>query len=382
MRTRLTLPLLLLIATAMGVASCSEAPADELTALHAKVDSLKLAREDLNDQIAALEAQILEIDPEAALNRKQVEVFTPTPGEFRATFAAQGEVASDKNVLMMSEYMGVVSKVYVKEGQRVSQGQTLISLTSEDVGAQVSQLKAQLDLAQAVFERQERLWKQNIGTELQFLQAKANRDQAQSALRATQAQQGKSVIRAPFSGTVDDIVAKEGEMAGIGAPLVRVVNLSNVYIEAQVSEDYLGRIKVGDSVTVEVPSAGQSFRAKATQVGQYIDPTNRTFKVRADLPKGVSLKPNQIATMQLTTLEVDSAFSVPEKYVLADDLGEYVYLVKKEGGAMVTEKRYLKTGPTDAMGNVLVLDGLKGGEKVVLKGGSKVVAGEQVNVVQ
>src|SRR5690606_14136693 len=195
-------------------------------------------------------------------------------------------------VMISAETAGTIERVHVKEGQRVGAGQVLVTLDAAILRNAVAELKTSLELANTIFEKQSRLWEQKIGTEVQYLEAKNNKESLERKLATTQSQLAQAVVKAPFAGTVDDVTAREGEMASPGVPLVRITSPQDTYIKADISERYIGKLGVGDEVEVYFPV--QDMRAKSTiaAVSQVINPENRTFSVEVKIPKvDITLKP-------------------------------------------------------------------------------------------
>ncbi|WP_028888378.1 efflux RND transporter periplasmic adaptor subunit [Tenacibaculum ovolyticum] len=264
----------------------------------------------------------------------------------------QGNVKTKQNVLVYPEMPGILRRVYVKEGQRVAKGQLLATIDDGGLSQQIAQLKIQEQLSKTTYERQKRLWDQKIGSEIQFLQAKASYEAQTNAVKQLRRQQGKSVVRAPFSGVIDDVMKEPGTVLapGQGSEIFRVVNLNNMYIEAEVPESYIKNVTKGKKVEVFFPVLGKMVEAKIRQVGNFINPSNRAFKVEIYVPnKSGDIKPNLTARLKINDYTSEKAILIPQSIISENAEGEqYVYLVgdKKENKYATANKTIIETGKT------------------------------------
>ncbi|WP_422090164.1 efflux RND transporter periplasmic adaptor subunit [Tenacibaculum ovolyticum] len=264
----------------------------------------------------------------------------------------QGNVKTKQNVLVYPEMPGILRRVYVKEGQRVAKGQLLATIDDGGLSQQIAQLKIQEQLSKTTYERQKRLWDQKIGSEIQFLQAKASYEAQTNAVKQLKRQQGKSVVRAPFSGVIDDVMKEPGTVLapGQGSEIFRVVNLNNMYIEAEVPESYIKNVTKGKKVEVFFPVLGKTVEAKIRQVGNFINPSNRAFKVEIYVPnKSGDIKPNLTARLKINDYTSEKAILIPQSIISENAEGEqYVYLVgdKKENKYATANKTIIETGKT------------------------------------
>lgn len=337
---------------------------------------------ELKANISQLEKEIAAEDPSAVEDANtKILVSTMSVGKstFRHEIEVRGSVASKKNVMISAETMGRIQSIPVKEGQKVAAGQLLIKLNADILENNVAEVETQLELATAVFERQANLWKQNIGTEIQYLQAKNNKESLERRLSTLKSQLDQAYVRAPFSGVVDDIPVKVGEMAQPGLPLVRVVNPREMYITADVPEVYLGKFEVGDEVNVFLPVQDQNLTTKITALGQVVNEQNRTFKLEVSLPSGISdFRPNQVAVLRLTDYQNEEAITLPTKIIQSDTEGKFVYVASKNGGKQVAKKVYVKPGKSFE-NRTEILSGLSGSEKVITKGYRDVSEGVELS---
>lgn len=341
----------------------------DLEAKKAELADAKSALSELQQRISTLEEEIATLDTttvvqNAVLVSSQKIELVP----FIHHINVRGSVKSRKNVMISAETMGRIESIRVREGQNVSKGQVLLTLDADIIRNNIAELKTSLELATTVFEKQERLWKRNIGTEIQYLEAKNNKESLERKLATTNSQLSQSIIKAPFNGRVDDLPARLGEMAQPGLALVRMVSPESMYVEADISERFLGSFERGDSVTLNFPIQGRSYNSKITAVGQVIDAENRTFKIEAVLSRtDFRVKPNQVVVVQLKDYEVPNAVLVPSEVILTDAKGKYLYIVDEENNRMVAKKRSIEAGKTQD-GQTEVIEGLDENDMIVLEG--------------
>ena len=308
----------------------------------------------------------------------RVGIRTVEPAPFSHSFAVQGNVETDRIANVLAEFPGVVVEVLVDEGARVTPGQALLRLNTDVLAKQRAELETQLGLATTLFERQERLWNKGIGSEVDFLQAKTGLESLQRGMATLDEQIDKAVIRAPFAGVLDRVFVNVGEMAAPPMPVVRVVDLSDLYVRASVSDHYAGAVKAGQPVTVEAYGM-EPVETQIRRVGQFIEAANRTIDVTVDLPRDVAFGlPNMVVTVNITDLALDSALALPSAMVQQDADGlEYVYVLEGD----VANKRTIRSGVISG-GMLLIEDGLKPGDRVIDRGASRVVNGERVTLIE
>ncbi|MEZ4816609.1 MAG: efflux RND transporter periplasmic adaptor subunit [Flavobacteriaceae bacterium] len=256
--------------------------------------------------------------------------FTAKEEVFNHFFEVQGNVTTKDLLVVTPEYNGILTSVLVKEGQKVSKGQLLARIDDGGLGQQLAQLEIQADLAKTTYERQKRLWDQKIGSEIQYLQAKSTYEAQAKAVTQMQQQVAKTIVKAPFSGTIDDVITEQGSVVAAGqSPLFRIVNLSNMYIETEVPESYVKDITKGKKVKAEFPVLGKTFDAQVRQASDYINPANRTFKVEIDVPgKDQAIKPNLTAKLQINDYTNEKAILIPQSIISENAEGEqYIYII-------------------------------------------------------
>lgn len=363
----LTLPIL-----AALVAACGGEAKEEnmnLAAKKSKLDSLKGVFAELKAQIDVLEDEVAELDPDLKSNDILVEAVVPGKKEFVHLVSFRGSVMSRKDVTISAEAMGVAQAVNVREGDRVQQGQLLVKLDAAILESSISEVETQLELAEVVYQRQKKLWDKNIGTEIQYLESKSNYESLKARKAGLDAQLDQTRVRAPFSGTVDQVSVKVGEMVQPGLPVLRLVNPGEMHIMADVSEDYLGKFKKGDEVTIEFPGEEGSYESTVRSVGNVLNTNNRTFVLEVGLPNtgGFDFRPNQVAILKIADYKSDKAVVIPSKVILSGKEGKFVYVVDKSEGKNVARKRTIDVGRSTS-DNTEILSGLMGNEQVIIAG--------------
>ena len=372
--------IIVLLATAFLV-SCG---GNELDQKKAKLEELKAELDAKKSEIAELEAEILKEDPTfgaSQVNEVLVATLTTSKENFIHQFEVRGSVESKKNVLISAETMGRVERIAVEEGQYVKAGATIIQLDADILRNNISEVQTSLELAEAIFKRQANLWEQNIGTEIQYLEAKNKKETLERRLATLQSQLKQYRVKAPFAGTVDDIPTRIGEMAQPGVPLARIVNQRDMYIATDISEAYLGKINTGDIVDVYFPIQDVSFKSKVSAVSRVINQDNRTFEVQIALPVagGYTFQPNQVTILTITDYEKENALTVPTRLIQADDIGKFVYVVDNKGDTKLAKKMRIETG-LSFNSKTEILDGLATGELLIDQGYRDVNDGVQITL--
>lgn len=331
-------------------------------------------------------AQIIDAYLEEKSDTQQmalITVDTLKPTLFKHYIEVQGDLMTDENILLYSEISGVIEKLPVKKGQSVAKGQVLAVLDDGGMSSQLAQLQSQESLAKTLFERQGRLWEENIGSEIQYLEAKSNYIAAKNAVAQVKQQIDKSTIRAPFAGIIDELLVEQGQLSMPGqTPLLRLVSLNNLYIDAAIPENYLPAIKINSDVQVHIRSINETFDSKVVQLGNHINPENRTFKTRIQIPSKIELaRPNQIASVRVNDYTNENAILIPNSIVQVNAQGEpYVYLYKKdEEGNAIAKRNMIKIGKTQD-NSTEVLSGLESGDIIVLAGAKSIRDGERVRL--
>jgi membrane fusion protein (multidrug efflux system) len=359
------------------LASCSSGNAgnDDDKSKQEQLADYKQQVHDLELKIAELEK---ELDANSNVEYKQVILANIEPKKFEHFIEVTGRVEADQELNVSPEGAGQIIEIKVKEGQYVSKGTVLGLLNSDPIDKTIDQLKINLQLAKTTFERQENLWKQNIGSEMQFLQAKSNKEALEMQLENLKAQKDMSVITAPVDGTIDEIYQKEGQIASPQVPFARLVNIQKIKVYADVAETYLTKIKKGNIASVEFPAIDKNLTTKIEMIGNYINPDNRTFRIRLNFQNMDNLiKPNMDAVVKLRDYMAEDAVVIPSILIKEDFKGKYTFIAAKKGNELTAQKVYVKTGVTD--NNMTeVTEGLTEGMKVISEGFGQVVDGTPI----
>lgn len=351
----------------------------QLSKIRAKKSELHEQQQALKQKIAMLDAEIEKLDTIDNPTLVSVERLKDTI--FKHYIQVQGNVETDQNILIYPEYAGILEKIYVKEGQAVSKGQILAKIDDGGLASQMAQMKTELALAKTTFERRKNLWQQKIGSEMQYLQAKSNYEAMQSSVEQLQSQLGKTLVRAPFSGVIDQVISDEGEVVSPGAnQLFRLIDLNEMYVTADVPENYLGSIEKGTVVIVELGAIGKKFEGEIKEISSYINPNNRSFQIKIAVPNNQGLvKPNLIANIKLNDYTAQNAMVVPQSTVQENAQGDkIVYIVQKQNDSTGTAQRALVETGKNYEGKMEITQGLKPGQLLIVEGARTVRDGEKV----
>ncbi len=314
-----------------------------------------------------------------------VTAFQVKHSDFTHFLELQGNVSTKKNIILYPEFSGLLTSIKVKEGQRVSKGQLLATIDDGGMSQQLAQMEVQLSLAKTTFERQQRLWNQKIGSEIEYLQAKATYEGQENAVKQMRSQLAKTSVKAPFSGIIDDIITEQGTVVGAGqSPIIRIVNLDKMFIEAEVPESYLNNITVGKTVEVFFPVLGKTFNTKVSQVSNYINPSNRTFKITINIPnKEKEIKPNLTAKIKINDYSSSDAVLIPQSIISENALGEqYIFVATKTGNKdeAIAKKTFIKTGKTQG-DFVEITEGVSNDDIIVKEGARNVKDGQHISIL-
>ncbi len=363
--------------TIVLLVSCSM-PKDEI---------IKRQIENKKAKIVKLEKSIYELEKELKdtaeiINPLAVEIKEMQPEVFRHYITVFGNVEADQYAKISPEMNGQITGIYVEEGQRVNKGHLLISLNTEATESSINELKTNLDLARITYEKQKNLWDQGIGSEIQYLQAKAQKESAESRLKLLEAQLRMSQVRAPFEGLVDKIYLKVGDIAGPMIPVIEFVNLQRLTVKADVSESFLEYVHAGEPVEVTFSSlSGHKVMSKIERTSKVINPTNRTFQIEVNINNGKEkIRPNMITAIKINDFTSNDAMVVPSIVIKRDITGDYLYVAKQnEKGRFVAAKKYITRGRSFE-GMTRVTGGLVSGDKVITAGYNLVSSGSYVAV--
>lgn len=336
MKTRILTNLIAVVVLTGVMSACSNAPKDKQTQLA----ELRAEQAKITKQIATLEGEIAKENPsEVKVKAKEVVVSELAPRKFDHYIQTQGAVESEENVMVSAKIPGVITNVLVREGEMVNKGQTIAQIDNTLILKGIDELKTQLELSNTVYERQKNLWDQKIGSEVQFLQAKAAKESMENRLASLNEQNEMSKIKSPIAGVVDAVEVKAGQNIAPGMPAARVVNNSQLKITAHVSEAYSNNIKKGDKVVVTFPDLNKKIEARITFAARNIDALSRTFIVEASLPSSQDLRPNMSAVVQVIFETVPSAIVVPINMVQTINDQKIVYVAEEKGTQTVARKK-------------------------------------------
>ncbi len=361
---------LLFVLIGLGMASCTTNP----ESIEAKQEQLSAYKQEvlvLEEKIVALEQ---ELDASAEIEYINVRALEIQPQLFEHYIEVTGNVEADQEVDVSPEGSGKIISIGVEEGDQVKKGTILARLNTDILDRTIEEVKVNLDLATTTFERQQNLWDQKIGSEMQYLQAKTAKESIERQLESLQAQKEMSVIKSPVDGVVDVVYQKTGEIASPNVPFAKVINISHVKVYSDVAETYLTKVGKGDTVTVEFPALAREMEAPILQVGNYIDPNNRTFRIRIDFSNSDNLiKPNMIALVKIRDYMAENALVIPSLLIKEDFQGSYTFIVDGD----TAKKVYVEPGVSD--NNMTeVISGLEPGEKIISEGFDQVINGSPI----
>ncbi len=379
--------LFLYATTAALLSACGAAvPEGDVATKRADLERLKERYKATADSIKSIEEWLVANDSTMRRNLPVITAAAVAATPFTHFVDVHGNVRADKAAALYSGG-GRVRKIHVGAGDRVKSGQLIITIDNNMAAEQIQQAEAAYELARTAFEKQQTLWNQKIGSEMQFLQAKSQKEQAEAGLAAMREQQRLTNITAPFDGTVDDIMVRVGDMTSPMQAAARVVDLTGVQLEADVPESYLRTVRSGAPVNVMFPSVSDdTLKAKLDHVGEFIDPSNRTFKVTVRVPQGEKMmRPNLLSDISIQNYHSDSALVVPSRAVLQDVKGNnYIFVLDKTTGDEAKARKVMVKRVSEYKGRLSIAPvdaaGLKGGESIVDEGAKNVTDGLTVRV--
>ncbi len=350
---------------------------------------------DKQAELARLEAQREAIDKKIEQLKEEIAKDNGTPREevlayvraaevrpepFQHFIQVQGSVESDNNILVPAQANGVVKRILVRQGDRVSAGELMAELDGAILESSIAELENGLKLAATIYERQARLWDKNIGSEIEYLQAKNNKENLEKKLKTLQEQYRLTKVVSPIEGMVDDVMIKEGEMAAAGRGAIRIVQLSRLKIRAALSENYIPRVRRGDPVEVSIPVVNKTLGLTIDAVSQVIDPNNRTFNIEIRTPaKEGALKPNMLAVVTINDYTNPEALTVPQNVVQRTGNEHFLFVVEKQDGRWVARRRAVTPGETYD-NRMEIVDGLKAGDLVISSGFQALADGQPISI--
>lgn len=375
--------LVLLITMPLILASCGNSEKNEN--IQKLIDTKNIAG--LQKQKENLQAQIDQIDEALSTMGKKTEealvaTTTVTYGVFNHYIDIQGNVDTKENILIQPEMPGALVSLNARAGQRVAKGQVLGMVDDAGMKQQLAQVQTQYELAKTTYERQKRLWDQKIGSEIQLLQAQTQMKSLEKSISQIKAQINKTIIRAPFSGVIDEVFVEKGEVVAPNPQgLMRIVNLNNMYVTTSVPENYISKLKVGNKVAVEINSIDRAYDGKIRQVGNMINPSNRSFKIEVGIPNPENLlRPNQVAKLKIVDYVNPKAIVVPSNIIQSDaDGNDFVFTsYTNKQNKNFAKKVFVTLGKSDK-NNTEILSGLKPGQVVVTEGAEAISEGMILN---
>jgi len=364
-----------------SLAACQNTT-DDPKAIQEEISNKKMAIMKLQTEIHDLEKQLAEAGVNAGESSILVTTVKVKPQRFVHNLDITGNVETDLEAFISPEINGLIEDIKVQEGDYVKSGQILATINTDVIEMNIQEVSTQLSLAKTVYKKQKELWDQNIGSEIQYLQAKTNMEALQKKLDVLNTQLSKANIRAPFEGYVEKIYQKIGEMGNPARQLFHLVNLSKLKVTANISETHLPYIHRGDTANVSFAIYPNiKLREPISVVGSVINPANRTFEIQIRIPNKERLfRPNIIATVQISDHIFDSAIVVPSIIVKNDAQGnEYVYVVGEKNGETIAQKKYISTGLS--YGNkTLVNEGLDVDDELIVQGYNLVKNGSTIRL--
>lgn len=376
------LPLLFILT----LASCGRAPVDEKAETVSEIQELIKAKRttirDLAKSIDSLESKLFVLKPELAPKGTLVSFATIKTESFEDYANVQATVVASESAVASPQIPGRILQMNFEEGDAIRKGQLVAVLDVEDITTQRAELETAAELAKTVFERQKRLWDQQIGSEIQYLQAKNNYERMQKQLASIDVQSSRKNVYAPISGTVDRVFQRQGENGAPGAPILSILNTNDLEIVADAPEDLLTKVKRGQKVRVRVPTAGKVFEAPITRIGKTVDPANRTFEIETSIPASVrrDLKANLLAELEVLDYQAENIIVVSQDQIQQEiDGRRYVFVVTEQEGETIARKTYVKTGAS--FDNKAVIEsGLSVGDRIVTAGGRGLTDGQRISL--
>lgn len=360
------------IMSALFLVSCNESKTPEQQLAELKKEKTKIEEKIKSIEDKLPKKPLIEVE-------KLVTIDSIVPQDFKHYVEVQGAVDADANTWVTSTG-GIVTHLYVKEGDAVRAGQILAKTDMSALERAIDEARNGLDLATTVYEKQKRLWEQNIGSEIQYLQAKANKEAAEKAIARLEAQLSMSYMKSPINGTVDEVKVRVGEMAAPGTPYsgIRVVNTSKLTVNAKLADTYIALIKKGDNVNILFPDINKTVESKLTFVGKVVNPQNRTFPVEAAIQNSSGdLAPNMLAKLLINDKNYTKAIVVPSNIIQRNVDGDFVLVASEENGKWYARKKVVLCAES-YNGNTIIKEGLSIGDQIITFGYSEITDGQLI----
>lgn len=360
----------------LGVVACGKPSASDKAS---RLEELKKQQAELSNEIKALEEELM-AKGEIPAAGKLVVATTMEAAPFQTYLEVQGRVDARESVEVFAESPGVIRTINVKAGQQVTKGTVLAEMENSMLRQTIEQTKTQYELTKTLFEKQKSLWDQKIGTEVQYLQAKAQKEALEKSLAALQAQLNMTRITAPVTGTVDEVNVRLGQAVSPNPmqPTFKIVNYNDMRVVADLAESNIAKVKMGDDVKLYFKDYDREETAKLTHVAKSINLINRTFRVEANLNAGgKTYNPNMVVVMRINDYSVDSALTVPVNVVQRSEQGSFLMVAEKKGKQLLARKRYVTVGRTYAA-QAEIIDGLQNGDQVITVGYNDLNDGQEI----
>lgn len=360
----------------LGVIACGKPSASDKAS---RLEELKKQQAELTNEIKALEEELM-AKGEIPASGKLVVATTLETAPFQTYLEVQGRVDARESVEVFAEMPGVIRTINVKAGQQVSKGTVLAEMDNTVLRQAMEQAKTQYELTKTMFEKQKSLWDQKIGTEVQYLQAKAAKEGLEKSIAGMQAQLNMTRITAPVSGTVDEVNTRLGQAVSPNPmqPTFKIVNYNDMRVVADLAESNIAKVKQGDAVKLYFKDYDREETAKLTHVAKSINLINRTFRVEANLNAGgKTYNPNMVVVMRINDYSADSALTVPINVIQRSEQGSFLMVAEKKGKQLLARKRYVTVGRTYAS-QAQIIDGLQAGEQVITVGYNDLNDGQEI----
>lgn len=378
--SRLAMILIVLLAVSCGGSTKNEK--STVTDKRIQLQKLKDQQAKTALEIRQLEEEIARLDPASVEVKPRLVTVTPVNTQnFAHYIDLQGRIDAENIAFVTPRGQGgQVKAIYVKEGSPVRKGQLLIKLDDALPRQQIEQVKVQLDLAKSLYQRRKNLWDQNIGTEVEVLQAKSNMDNLEKQLDLAKEQLNMTNVYAEMSGVADMVNLKVGEFFSpvtASQAGIRIVNSSTLKAVVDIPENYLSRVKQGTPVIISVPDAGKTFNSKVSLISQVINVSSRGFSVEAKIPSSAGLKPNQVANVRIQDYSASNVIVVPVSTVQTDEKGKYVYVLATENGKKIARKKQVSIGELNG-DDIEIKAGLAAGDQLITEGHLSLYDGQSI----
>ncbi len=367
----------------LAVSACGGKKAGNLEEKKGELASIRKEISSLQERARALETEIATLDTTATDGKlKLVEVLDIKPELFQGYVEVQGTVDAEQSTIATAQMPGVITRVAASVGQQVSAGQVLAEIDNSLMKQQVAQAQQQLDFLTTLYLKQKSLWEKGIGTEVQYLSAKNQKEAMEKNLAAAKEQLNMTYIKSQISGTIESVDVKIGQTAAPGMPLFRVVNMSGVKVVSSIAETYVSKINKGDAVKIHFPDLKKDKVGFVSFVSRVIDPMNRSFRCEAKLTDVTDLRPNMLAVVKVTDYEQKNAIAVPVNVIQNTGSGAELFVIENQKGNQWTAKhRSVKIGRNSGE-KVEILEGLKAGDRIITNGFQGLSDGQLVQIIE